>query len=290
MTQAVRYAASVCSPSPTLAVSDAVMNSSKSGQAPKQAEGCSAFQFCYFQCERRGRGMSLGTDSRLPSPSSVGALVPALPVWGLFGRFLLMLIGQILVVPSPWTSTAYYKFLCEHIALPDGKRLKFAGQAGDIWYVFIALALMIWFDQVIHYAGLPRYVGYLAGPAIWVLTVLLLKWFCANLRSEDDRLALRFEGGYWAYIGWNILLIVSALTIVGWAWVLKFMMRWMCRSVRGTASFDLNATGFGILWRTFGFVLLGILVIPIPWLMRWYASWLISQISVAQPSGNASAA
>jgi hypothetical protein len=149
--------------------------------------------------------MSLGTDSRLPSPSSVGALVSALPVWGLFGRFLLMLIGQILVVPSPWTSTAYYKFLCEHIALPDGKRLKFAGQAGDIWYVFIALALMIWFDQVIHYAGLPRYVGYLVGPAIWVLPVLLLKWFCANLRSEDDRLALRFGGGYWAYIGWNIL-------------------------------------------------------------------------------------
>lgn len=233
--------------------------------------------------------MSLGTDSRSPIPSSVGALVPSLPVWGLFGRFLLVGIGHILIVPSPWTSTLFYRFLCEHIALPDGRRLKFTGQAGDIWYVFIALAALFWFGQGLRYTGLPLYLAYLVPPATWVLMVPVIKWFCANLKSDDDRLAVAFEGGYWAYVGWNVLLILSFLTIVGWAWVAKYMMQWLCRNVRGTVSFDFDATGFAILWRAFGIVLLSMLVIPIPWLIRWYTNWIISRMSVAQPSGNVSA-
>lgn len=230
--------------------------------------------------------MSLVTDSHLPSSSSAGALRPALPVWELFGRLLLLLIGQILIVPSPWTGTSFYKFLCGHIALPDGKRLKFAGQPGGIWYVFVAMAAMIWLDPIIDYAGLPKYLGYFGAPASWVLAVLLMKWFCANLESEDGRLKLSFEGGYWAYIGWNVLLIVSMLTIIGWAWVFKFMMQWVCRSVHGTARFEFNATGFSLLWRTFGFILLSMLVIPIPWMLQWYTNWFISQVSVLQPSGS----
>jgi hypothetical protein len=234
--------------------------------------------------------MSLSPDSRLPSPSSAGALVPSLPVWGLFGRGLLLLLGQILIFPSPWTTTAFYKFQCDHIALPDGKRLRFAGQPGDVWYVLVAVAAVIWLDPVLRFAGLPRSLGYLAVPVTWVLTVVIFKWFCANLKSEDDRLTLAFEGGYFAYIGWNILLAVSALTIIAWAWVLKFMLQWLCRSVRGTASFEFKATGFAILWRTFGLALLAMLVIPIPWLIRYYASWIISQISMRQPGSNTSAA
>ena len=96
--------------------------------------------------------------------------------------------------------------------------------------------------------------------------------------------SLSFEGGYLPYIGWNILLGLSFITIIGWAWVAKFMMQWICRNVRGTAEFDFTATGLSILWRTLVAVLLTILIIPIPWVMQWYAQWMISQVSVVRPA------
>jgi hypothetical protein len=54
--------------------------------------------------------------------------------------------------------------------------------------------------------------------------------------------------------------------------------------VRGTAEFEFTATGLSILWRTLVAVLLSILIIPIPWIMRWYTRWMISQVSVVKAS------
>jgi hypothetical protein len=210
-----------------------------------------------------------GTSSGAPTQ----ALSSSLPVWGFFGRGLLAAIGVLLIVPSPWTVTSFYRWLCERIALPDGMRLNFAGKPGDIWYIFIAVSAAAWVGQI-------RYWGLVTLPLSWILGVQVLKWFCANLRSADGRLKLSFEGGYWKYIGWNLLLIVSFVTIIGWAWVVKFMMQWICQNVRGTTRFEFTATGLSILGRTLGVVLASIFVIPIPWVLRWYTSWLISQVSV----------
>ena len=57
-----------------------------------------------------------------------------------------------------------------------------------------------------------------------------------------------------------------------------------CRNVRGTVEFEFTATGLSILWRTLVAVLLTILIIPIPWVMQWYAQWMISQVSVVRAS------
>ncbi len=233
--------------------------------------------------------MSLGTDGRLPHPSSGGYLRPALPVWGLFWRSVLAAIGFVLIIPSPWTTTALYRFIVDHVALPDGKRLEFTGRPADIWYVFMGVSAVSWLHGIIDRHHLPGYLGLVVMLVTWTLVILIYKWFCANLKSEDGRLSLSFQGGYWPYIGWNILLIVSFVTIIGWAWVVKFMTQWICRNVRGTASFDFTATGLDILWRTIVFALVSMLVIPIPWMARWYTNWLISQITVAPP-GAASAA
>ena len=48
------------------------------------------------------------------------ALSSSLPVWGFFGRFLLVVLGFLLIVPSPWTATSFYRGLFERIVLPDG--------------------------------------------------------------------------------------------------------------------------------------------------------------------------
>jgi hypothetical protein len=228
--------------------------------------------------------MSVTTDSPLPQPASTGALRPSLPVWGLFGRTLLVALGNLLIVPAPWTVPYLYRFLCEHVTLPDGRRLKFTGQPGDIWYVLVGVAALPWVHTLAEHAGFPQHLGLIWMLALAALTVLLFRWFCANLKSEDGTLSVAFEGGIWPYIGWYILLLVSFVTIVGWAWVLKYMMQWICRNVRGTVAFDFTATGLAILWRAVGAILLCVLIIPIPWVHRWLASWLVSQIIVVDSS------
>ena len=82
-------------------------------------------------------------DGRARGVSPTAALSAALPVWGLFGRALLVMLGHLLIIPSPWTSTSFYKWLCERVSLPDGRPLKFAGQPGDIWYIFILWSIAI---------------------------------------------------------------------------------------------------------------------------------------------------
>jgi len=242
--------------------------------------------------------MSVTTNPpRVPMSSATGPLRPSLPAWGLLGRLLLVWIGEILIVPLPWTAAAFYRFACAHIALPDGKRLKFTGKGGDIWYVFMGTILVIWVaafvgvflivasdDQDNPVAYVIKFAGLLAS---WALAVLILRWFCGHATTEDGRLSLTFDGGIWTYIGWNVLLSLSIVTIIGWAWVLKFMVRWICRNVGGNLAFDFTAPGLAILWRSLLTWLLCVLIIPIPWMLRWYINWFISQIEVVPPGANA---
>jgi hypothetical protein len=223
--------------------------------------------------------MTSETYGRPPSVSPNGPLRPSFPVWELFGRSLLLLIGQILIVPAPWTTTGFYRFLCRHVALPDGRQLRFAGQPGDIWYIIVGMAVMVWVHQLRVAWASP-----LATLATWVLTVYVMRWFCANLRTEDDRLRLSFNGEVLAFVGWNILFVVSLITIIGWAWVLKAMMKWLCSNVRGTVGFTFDATGLAILGHTLLLILMCAFIIPIPWALQWYSNWFASQISVVSPS------
>jgi len=210
--------------------------------------------------------------------SPAGGLIATLPVWGLFGRCLLLTIGSLLVIPAPWTGTAFYRYVGKQTALPDGRRLTFSGQPRDIWPVFVGIAILGWAGLVLHFGNL------LAMPFSWALTVLIIRWFCAKLGSEDGSVKLAFNGGIWNYIGWSLLLYLSFFTIIGWAWVIRLMMRWICQNVSGTVRFDFHGTGLAILGRTLLLGLLSIFIIPIPWLTRWYMVWFISQIK-AQPAG-----
>jgi hypothetical protein len=223
--------------------------------------------------------MDLQSEGHLPAVLQTGPLRPSFPVWGLFGRALLYVVGQVLIVPAPWTVTGFYRFLSEHVSLPDGRGLRFAGQPGDIWYILIGLALLGWLHNV-HHAGVSGAVTL----ATILLTVPVLRWFCASLRTEDGQLKVSFDGETLAWLGWNILLIVSVLTVIGWAWVLKAAMQWMCRNTSGTVGFTFNATGLSILGHALLLALMCIFIIPIPWAMRWYANWFASQFSVVAPS------
>ena len=212
----------------------------------------------------------------IPMGIPMGEVTSTLPVWGLFGRFLLLMVGSLLVVPAPWTGTEFYRFLSVHTVLPGGRRLTFSGQPGDIWLFFVCVAALGLAGMVLPGGGL------VTAPITWILTVPILRWFVAKLGTEDGSLRLSFDGKIMGFIGWNLLLYLSFITIIGWAWVMRAMFQWICRNISGTARFEFHGSGGAILWRTLVCGLCSIFLVPIPWIMRWYTVWLVGQFRVVK--------
>ena len=206
-------------------------------------------------------------------------------VWSLLGRGLLFIIGSLLVIPAPWTATNFYRWMATRIRVPRRPNLGFDGQPLDIWYVFVILGLCA-------YAGLSgyRYVQFILLPVEAFLAWMVVRWIAANLSSNGQPLPIEFKGGALGYIGWYLLLYISAITIIGWAWVVTAWMRWICRNVSGTRrEITFNATGWEMLWRTIAFAFGCVFIVPIPWLLRWYAQWYVSQFALVERDAYANA-
>jgi hypothetical protein len=217
-----------------------------------------------------------------PPPVVVGAgvwgsaLSADLPVWGLLGRSLLYVIGVMLIIPAPWVATAFYRWFVSRIEVPGRPNLSFTGQPGDIWWVFVLMGLA-------NYIGVYDNTYQLISNVLdVVLSWMVLRWVFGNLASNGMKLPLAFNGSVWAYFGWNILLAVSFITVIGWAWVVTAWTRWICRNVSGTQrEIVFDASGLDVLWRTLVMVIGCAFIIPIPWVMRWYARWYVSQFALA---------
>lgn len=94
-------------------------------------------------------------------------------------------------------------------------------------------------------------------------------------------MGLRFTGGVGGYIGWTLFLAISFITIIGWAWVATAWTRWIAAHIEGTPGpVVFTASGWDLLWRSLAFGLGSIFIIPIPWLLHWYARWYISQFAI----------
>lgn len=192
--------------------------------------------------------------------------------WALTWRLILAFIGSLLVIPAPWTSTALYRYLIDSARLPDGTRLTFRGKGGDIWYWLMLVA-------AIGMAG--QFVPYLALLSIVINQVaftFILRWLVEN--TGGDRVSLRFGGDVPSMIGWGVIILISFATIIGWAWAFRYQMRWICGKVTGTHQFTFEGTGWSILWRVLVTTCGCVLIIPIPWLVRWLTVWFVSQIAV----------
>jgi len=103
------------------------------------------------------------------------------------------------------------------------------------------------------------------------------------MSSDGSQLPLSFHGNPWTYVGWYLLLHITAITIIGWAWVITAWMRWMCRNIAGIRrNIVFNASGWQVLWRTMVFAFGCILIIPIPWVLGWYTRWYVSQFALVE--------
>ena len=209
------------------------------------------------------------------SDDARGQLSVDLPLWSFLGWCILLVVGNLVVVPAPWIATGYYRWLFPRVHVPQRPNIGFTGQVGDIWYVFIALAIL-------GYAGLYGDLFQLAAiPLQAFLSWMILRWVVANISSNGQPIAMTFNGSPWAFIGWQFLMFLAMFTIIGWAWVMAAWMRWICRHVAGTRrEIIFVGTGLQLLWRTLAFGLGCLLIIPIPWVLRWYFTWSMTQFAL----------
>ena len=122
----------------------------------------------------------------------------------------------------------------------------------------------------------------LAIPVQAYLSWMVVRWIASNLSSNGQKLPIAFNGSAIGYVGWDVLMYVSVITIIGWAWVIAAWMRWNCRNIEGTQrEVIFIGSGLEILWRSIVFAIGCMLLIPIPWVMRWYTGWYTSQFALA---------
>jgi hypothetical protein len=198
-------------------------------------------------------------------------------VFALFGQSLLYAIGLFLVVPAPWLSTGYYRWATPKVQVPDRPNLGFTGQPMDIWWAFVGIGAC----TLIYFAINSIVVHLIAFLAVYYLYWIVLRWIVSNLSSNGQPLPITFDGNALTYVGWHVLLAISGITIIGWAWVIVAQMRWICRNIGGTNREILfRASGLEILWRGLVFGIACIFIIPIPWMMRWYVQWMVSQLEL----------
>jgi len=206
-----------------------------------------------------------------------GMLSVDLPLWSLLGRSILFVIGILLVIPAPWTGTSFYRWGVSRLSVPGRPNLAFTGQVGDLWWVFVLMGLLSYvgiYDNTIQLLTIPLQA---------FLSWMLLRWLASHLSSNGQPLPIAFNGSALTFIGWQILLYVSFITIIGWAWVATAWMRWNCRNVSGTRrDIVFHASGLSMLWRTLVFAIACAFIIPIPWMLRWFANWYVSQFELVE--------
>jgi hypothetical protein len=206
-----------------------------------------------------------------------GPILVDFEIWEFTWRSLVLLFSFLFVIPLPWALLMYCRWIVSCVRVPQRPILGFTGRAVDLmWFYALVLLYIVAAWTQIQALNLAVDVVQL------VLYWLLIKWFMANLTSNGQPLGLGFSGSFWGFLGWSVLAVFSIITIIGWAWVYVAQLRWMCRHIEGThREVVFNATGLEFLWRSLVTGLVCLLIIPIPWMYRWFTRWLGSQIVLA---------
>jgi hypothetical protein len=225
-----------------------------------------------------------------PADGEAHALSTTVELWPLFGRVVLLFLGIVAVIPLPWVAVNFLQWFVDRIDLPEQQRVAFAGKVEDVRNTFFFYALWGWVTLVgsslLKRGIVPSFVPTVVVEVLFLpvtvyLAITITRWFYANLVWERQSAPLQFTGEYKSLLGWMVLSAVSVITIVGWAWVYTAWTRWMCANVRGAnREFVFTASGLEFLWRSLLFALSCSVLVPIPWTLRWYVRWLVSQFAL----------
>lgn len=194
-------------------------------------------------------------------------------------RTIVAVIGMAVVIPAPWVLVWYLKWLVPCVSVPGRPNLSFEGRAMTIvpWFFgAVVVAIVISFLDI-------KVLNLVETIIQFALSWLFVRWFVANLASNGQLLGLNFAGSILAFVGWNILLVLSIFTIIGWAWVYVAQMRWFCRNIQGTRrEVTFTGTGLEFLWRAIVAAIAMAFIIPIPWVYRWFGQWIASQTALVE--------
>jgi len=214
--------------------------------------------------------------------SGAGPISVDFGIWDFTWRSLVLILSFVVIIPLPWAMLMYCRWMVSCVRVPQRPNLGFTGTVADLIWVYAAGLLYIvaaWTEsQVLNLAF---------NIALLALYWLAIRWFLANLTANEQPLGLRFTGSFWGFFGFSLLAIVSLITIVGWAWVYVAQLRWMGRHIDGTRrEVVFNGTGLEFLWRSLVTFLGCLLIIPIPWMYRWFIGWLASQTLLVPRASN----
>lgn len=201
----------------------------------------------------------------------------------LFGWLLLLGVSLVLIVPAPFALVAYMRWVLGKVRLSDGSNYRFLGTAGSVWVLTtlygIVQLINLWGSIRAEQEPVYNWVQVGVVPVNLVLGWFLLRWSLGFTEALGRRLA--FEGSVWGLIGWSLLIYVSFLTIIGWAWAFAGYMNWLAQKTRGPGlRYEFTGTGGQILWRTVVYVLGIIPIVTIPWSLKWYFRWMVQQFVV----------
>lgn len=191
--------------------------------------------------------------------------------------------GLLLGIPLAWVNAGIARWACRNTAFSDGGTVEFRGTGGEVavWHVLLFVTSLG--QQWALSRTAPEDYGSLI--AVFGLTYLLfigvalmlLKWFVYNLRLDPGP-HLTFTGSFVSLLGWYVAILLSCVTIIGWAWVVVAMYQWIARSTKGEGvAFEFRATGLEFLWRASATVLGSVLIVTIPFLFLWFTRWMIGQ-------------
>jgi hypothetical protein len=212
--------------------------------------------------------------------------------FGLFGRGLLTTVLFCFVIPAPWIFSWFCRWFVQNIRKAGDTTLSFSGRGSQIWFPVMAASVL---PQVGRF--LPKLPF---DPAVNLLLYLLLylslscyfnlviaKWLLENVVSSTGT-KTSFVGEYFPYLGWNLLSLISLISVIGWAWVNAGMARWFCRNIRSSNNHivEFHGKGWDILWRTVVYLFSYILIIPIPWTSLWLIKWYVHNLTVEKYMAN----
>ena len=131
-----------------------------------------------------------------PIPSPSATLPPGdaqsfstdVRVWPLIGRSIVVVLAQLLILPAPWAITSFYRWFVEHLQVPGHSRVAFAGNAEDIWYIFVLNALLGYAGLINQYLPLA---AFFLGP---LFALIIARWFIRNLTWDGQGHAAPLRG------------------------------------------------------------------------------------------------
>ncbi len=249
------------------------------------------------------------------------------PYLGTMLWVLITFVVSVFIIPAAWATAFLYRRILPQISFGDGTRAAFQGRAGKIWgwfvlptvvYVICIVAggivynrepfsLILLSDEIesalsagdnaLAFALVN--VGLAAGISALVVTIVvaiyvyrvIIRWSIAGIELTNGP-DFRFTGRYLPLAGWLLVLVLSIITIIGWAWVATGFLRWFAGNVEGDGvGFDFVGRAWGLLWRAMAFLVVFIALTysyvvsasPVPLILEliwalWVGVWLLKWV------------